>query len=168
MNRQLKHREIQQDRGHARPNETVLLLDGVVKAENIAMISRLADACGIEEICMLRSWPSSWDKIERYSRSSSRNINWRRLERWEEVEKLFPRVTTVAVEYTTESIPYYEVNVDHPCIWIFGSEKYGIGQDVLDRVDATVHIPMLGQNSSLNVACAAAAVVLDQIYRGRS
>ena len=51
-------------------------------------------------------------------------------------------------------------NTDKICL-IVGSENAGVSQDLLNISDYTIHIPMFGQNSSMNVATACAIAVFE-------
>ena len=48
---------------------------------------------------------------------------------------------------------------------ILGSENKGICQDLLDASDETIHIPMLGINSSMNVATTGCSIATYEITR---
>jgi tRNA G18 (ribose-2'-O)-methylase SpoU len=64
----------------------------------------------------------------------------------------------VALELSTRSVPLDELAVargDRVCL-VVGAENVGVSQALLDVADATVHIPMRGHNSSMNVANACA------------
>ena len=49
---------------------------------------------------------------------------------------------------------------DRLCL-VVGAEDAGVCQSLLDASDATVHIPMRGHNSSMNVASACAIATYD-------
>ena len=51
---------------------------------------------------------------------------------------------------------------------VLGAESAGVDQALLDAADATVHIPMRGHNSSMNVAnaCAIAAYEIGRRLAG--
>ncbi len=46
-----------------------------------------------------------------------------------------------------------------PVCLVLGSEKHGLGQDIVDFADAAVSIPMAGMANSLNVASTAAILL---------
>ena len=51
------------------------------------------------------------------------------------------------------SQPIYNFNtpINQNIALIVGDENFGISEDVLKLCDAVIHIPMYGQNSSMNV-----------------
>ena len=64
----------------------------------------------------------------------------------------------ISLEITSSSIDISDLSLsaaDKVCL-ILGSENTGVNQELLNASDITTHIPMLGQNSSLNVATASA------------
>jgi tRNA G18 (ribose-2'-O)-methylase SpoU len=75
----------------------------------------------------------------------------------------------VSLEITSESIDIEEfiVNGNGKICLILGSENSGVSQALLDCSDVTIHIPMLGNNSSMNVAnaCSIAAYEIIRRYR---
>ena len=69
----------------------------------------------------------------------------------------------VALELSTRSVPLHELAVapgERVCL-VLGTESAGVSQPLLDAADATVHIPMRGHNSSMNVANACAIATYD-------
>ncbi|MEO0627866.1 MAG: TrmH family RNA methyltransferase [Bacteroidota bacterium] len=50
------------------------------------------------------------------------------------------------------------VMAGHEMLWLLaGNEAHGLGQDILDRCHASAHLPMYGQNTSMNVGVAMGA-----------
>ncbi|WP_449425467.1 TrmH family RNA methyltransferase, partial [Rhodanobacter lindaniclasticus] len=71
----------------------------------------------------------------------------------------------VALELSSASIDIRDLAVaatDRICL-VPGSENRGVSQALLDRSDQTVHIPMLGAHSSMNVATACAIATFEII-----
>ena len=69
----------------------------------------------------------------------------------------------VSLELSTQSIALDTLTVapgDRICL-VVGAENTGVCQALLDASDATVHIPMRGHNSSMNVASACAIAVYE-------
>ena len=61
----------------------------------------------------------------------------------------------IALEYTNKSIPYTEFNTDQPILLLLGNEQTGLSDELLAFATTSIHLPMLGINSSMNVAMAA-------------
>jgi tRNA G18 (ribose-2'-O)-methylase SpoU len=88
-----------------------------------------------------------------------RNIELCELESVEELLDLKKEFELVAVEITSDSIPYTEYRPMRPPALVLGNEKEGISPEVLEVIDRAVHIPMYGRGSSMNVSMAAGIVV---------
>jgi tRNA G18 (ribose-2'-O)-methylase SpoU len=73
----------------------------------------------------------------------------------------------ISLEITSSSIDIRELKIhpDEKICLILGSEKEGINQDLLNISDHSIHIPMHGQNSSMNVATACAITCWQIISR---
>ncbi len=147
---------------HANRYPISLLLDGVSDIRNIAAMFRLADAARLEKIYFYRNQPDSPPKkLSRVARSTDKYVPHQLIEDFEKLHAFKHTHDLIALEITNQSIPHYEYQPkpNRPILLIIGSEKYGVSPDLLHFVDATVHIPMMGVNTSMNVACATGIVV---------
>lgn len=70
-------------------------------------------------------------------------------------------VQIIAVEKTDTSVDFREVQLapDQDVCFVFGNEKDGVSQEILEHADLVMHLPMLGHKGSLNVAVAGGAVL---------
>ena len=143
-----------------------LLAHDVDIALNVGALFRIADALGVEHLHLTGASPLPPDpKIRRTSRSAERHVAWSHaadpLETVAALKAQGWRV--VSLELSTQSIALHELAVapgDRICL-VVGAESTGVSQALLDASDATVHIPMLGHNSSMNVANACAIAVYE-------
>ncbi len=81
----------------------------------------------------------------------------------------------LALEVTSQSqslfdfsLPPAVISGQQPLCLIAGAEAHGVSQELLDHCDASVHLPMYGQNTSMNVSVALGAAIyllLDQWQR---
>jgi tRNA G18 (ribose-2'-O)-methylase SpoU len=143
-----------------------LLAHDMDLALNVGALFRIADALGVEHLHLSGSSPVPPDpKIRRTARSAERHVAWS----W----AADPLATVaalkaqgwrvVSLELSTRSIALDELPVapgDRLCL-IVGAENAGVCQALLDASDLTVHIPMRGHNSSMNVANACAIATWD-------
>ena len=156
-NRQLDHSS---HRG-AGPLPLRFLAHDVDIALNVGALFRIADALGVEHVHLSGSSPLPPDpKIRKTSRSAERHVAWSHaadpLETVAALKAQGWRI--VSLELSTRSVPLHELPVavgDRVCL-VVGAENAGVSQRLLDIADATVHIPMRGHNSSMNVANACA------------
>lgn len=135
------------------------LLDGLTDNKNIGMLFRLADAARIENIYLHQCNFSSNDKkLSRVARSTDKYVPYQIIESVETIQELKTNHQLVALEITSNSIPYSDCKINTPMILIIGSEKFGVSDPLLQLVNQSVHIPMYGVNTSMNVAVATGIV----------
>jgi tRNA G18 (ribose-2'-O)-methylase SpoU len=138
-----------------------LLAHDVDLALNVGALFRIADALGVEHLHLTGSSPRPPDpKIRRSARSAERHVAWSHaadpLAVVAQLQAQGWRV--VALELSTRSVALDGFGVapgERVCL-VLGTENAGVSQPLLDAADATVHIPMRGHNSSMNVATACA------------
>ena len=137
---------------------------------NIGSLFRIADALGVERIYLSGTSPVPPNtKIRKTSRATEKVVPFS----YEDyplqlVAKLKTQgYTIVSLEITSSSIDIRELTIarDEKVCLVLGSENTGVPQDLLDVSDVTVHIPMLGQNSSMNVATACAIAAFEIVRR---
>ena len=148
----------------AGPLPLCLLAHDMDIASNVGALFRIADALGVAHVHLSGTSPVPPDaKIRKTSRSAERHVAW------SYAADPLPTVAAlkaqgwriVSLELSTQSIDLRALSVaagDRICL-VVGAENAGVCQALLDASDATVHIPMRGHNSSMNVAnaCAIAA-----------
>lgn len=138
----------------------VLLLDGLEDHRNLGAIFRLADAGGIADIFAFDlKVKNKESRLKRVARQTTNHIKFKELERVEDVKELAKKYKPIALEYTNKSISYKNYLAGQPCMLVLGNERSGISREVLDICEVSIHIPMFGQNSSMNVAVASGIAV---------
>lgn len=150
-------------------NPIVFVVHNVRSLQNVGLFFRLADAIRAEKIYL--TGYTGYPKIENDTRREGSIIHaenqinktaiqvvpfvpW---ERCEEIPKL-PGYQIVSVEQTDQSIDYQKAEYKKPVALIFGHERTGVEDEILEKSDLIVHIPMLGMGNSHNVAMSAAIV----------
>jgi tRNA G18 (ribose-2'-O)-methylase SpoU len=145
------------------------LSDDVDSPVNVGSFFRIADALGVEKIYLAGSScvPPN-PKIKKDSRSTDKYVAYSHSD---DVRALVTQLKAdgykiVCLEITSISTSIEDFNAspgEKICL-VLGSEDKGVSQQLLDMSDATIHIPMLGTNSSMNVA-SACAIATYQITR---
>ena len=140
---------------------TILVCDGVISPANIGGLFRLCDSFGVKEVyfCGTKIDLSS-PRIKRTSRSTHLLVNYKDdLDTLEVLKQLTKQgYKPLALELTTKSKALEDLDIldkRHLALFI-GNEKTGISTKVLASIPTHVHIPMQGNNSSMNVTQAAA------------
>ena len=122
-------------------------------------VFRLADAFGCEEILFLGTTPKlNSRRLNGTSRATHKTVPYRFCE---DLETTIQNLKThgyqiIGLEITNESVPIQQQQFKNKVVLVIGSENYGIQPEVLKHLDHCVHIPMFGNNSSMNVASATA------------
>ena len=140
---------------------------------NIGSFFRIADALGVEKILLTGSSivPPNF-KIKKTSRSAEKYIPYEYFFSAVSVIEKLKRsgYKIVCLEISTDSIDLLKfelAEMDKVCL-ILGSENTGVSEELLNLSDATVHIPMLGENSSMNVASACSIATYEIIRKLQS
>lgn len=137
---------------------------------NVGSLFRIADAFGIEKIYLSGASPSPPNsKIRKTSRATEKYVPFsyednaldlvRRLKRRE--------YKIISLEITSLSTDIRDLSLSEKekvCL-ILGSENSGVSQPLLDASDEIVHIPMVGVNSSMNVATACSIATFEIVKR---
>ena len=76
-------------------------------------------------------------------------------------------VAVWALETTSDSLAYTEVEYPRPVALVLGNEALGVEREVLDLCDRMIEVPVFGYKNSLNVACTAAVVVYEILRQWR-
>lgn len=133
---------------------------------NVGSFFRIADSLGVEKIYLTGNTTVPPNpKIKKTSRSAEKYVAYEYFSNPVEViENLkLSGYKIVSLEITTKSIDLTEFQVlpaDKICL-VLGSENHGINEQILSLSDVSIHIPMLGVNSSMNVAAACAIATFE-------
>ena len=133
-----------------------LVCDNISNAPNIGSLFRIADVFGITELVFCGENISLGRRITKTSRSTEKYVK-HHVE--PNIETLIKNLKAkkeylIALEITENSIELsnFKLETNQPIILILGDENFGISPTILELCDATVHINMYGNNSSMNVA----------------
>lgn len=146
-----------------RPNQSlpfVLLCDDLRSPANLGSLFRLADALGVGHLYFLNSVPDlESNRLKRTSRSCEKQVAFSTTDKAEDLILQLKKenYTIIGLELTTTSIALNQFDAQPQKIaLILGNERHGISPELIQLADQLVHIPMQGQNSSMNVSHAAA------------
>jgi tRNA G18 (ribose-2'-O)-methylase SpoU len=159
--RQLEHEEIK--------NQTSLLplqlaCDSWADPRNVGSAFRLADAFGVAALILGGITPHPpHRRIAKTARSTHEWIPFAVAEDLPAYlrQKKQAGWLPIGLEYTSQSIDIatFTWPAGPGLILVAGAESRGIAEPVLAELTATVHLPMYGRNTSLNVATAIAAAL---------
>lgn len=149
---------------HSLKGRVHLLLDGLSSIENAGLILRSAEAAQVEKVIFLHP-QFDWDqqKLKRISRSTNEQIELEVITKNDPFDKIafFSQYQqAVALEYTNLSTGIYDFKATFPLLIVVGNEKRGISPDLLSALEKAIHIPLFGNQSSINVANAVTAALV--------
>ena len=137
---------------------------------NVGSFFRIADALGVERIYLTGASavpPNA--KLRKTSRSTEKYVPYEYAEDpMAVIERLRAqgyRILSLEITTTSTDITTFALDADDKVCLILGSESGGVPQSLLDASDACVHIPMLGVNSSMNVANACSIATFELTRR---
>jgi tRNA G18 (ribose-2'-O)-methylase SpoU len=163
MVRQLIHSEIKNNiAGH----QIVVVLDNLSSHENIGMIFRLCEAMGVSKLFLCGKTPRPVSiKAIRAARATIEKVDYEHVGSVVDcvVHLKSEDYALVGLEITNTSSPIQQTHfapTDKIGI-VIGSERSGICHEALGKCDKTVHIPMYGVNTSMNVVQALAIALYE-------
>lgn len=175
QNTQLDHEQYcQQNREHGKAKAGSLplcfLLHDLVGPENVGSIFRVADAMGVEKLYLTGSTPvPPHRKIRKTSRSTE---NTQAYVYEEDPLVVIDRLkasgyVVVSLEITSRSVDIrrLQLPLEAKVCLVLGAENHGVSQALLDVSEHTTHVPMHGENSSMNVAMACAIASFELLGR---
>jgi len=142
---------------------------------NVGSAFRLADAAGLAGLVLAGATPRPpHAKIAKTARSTVRSVPFEVTD--DPVADLRARKAAgayvIALEITDESQSLFTYELpnavragDREIVLVTGAEDHGVPPELLALCDASVHLPMAGQNTSMNVAVALGAGVYLLISR---
>ncbi len=135
---------------------------------NVGSLFRVADALGVEKIHLTGSSATPPNrKLKKTARSAEQYVPY---DYTQDPLEVIARLRAeqyqiISLELSTASIDIRDFRIasgDKICL-IIGSENQGVSQALLDASDKTVHIPMLGVNSSMNLVSACSIITFEMI-----
>lgn len=136
-----------------------ILLDGIQDDRNLGSIFRIADGARLKHIYLYNCSENFKSKnFKRTARSTQKYLSFSNID-LDQLKQLATTQSLCAIEKTNDSTPYKSIELINPTILVLGNEQFGVSQEILDLCSQCMHIPMLGVNSSLNVATALGIVV---------
>ncbi len=131
-----------------------VVCDALRTPENIGMCFRVCEGFGVEQIYLHETSPNLENRIVK--KTARNTINQIKHDYYSDFNRLVTKLkedgyTVVGIEITDKSLPIssYDFTKWNKVAFVMGNERYGIAD--LQLIDETVHIPMYGRNSSMNV-----------------
>lgn len=151
-----------------RQPDVAVVIEDVTDPHNVSAVLRSCDATGVASAHLL--YPD--DEPPKLSKGVSASAQrWLDVYRHATVDACIDALRADELQiYATYlgqgTVDLYELDLTKPCAFVFGNERLGVSDAVLERCDGRVKIPMQGMVESLNISVAA-AVTLYEMFRQR-
>lgn len=143
-----------------RTNYITVAIEDVFQMHNTSAVIRSCDAFGIQTAHLIES---------KYSEPLDKNIamgaqQWVTTPRYNTTTECIDTLRKdgykiIATSPHTDSYLLDDFKIDDKIALFFGTEKSGLSQEVLDKADGYVKIPMVGFSESLNISVSAAILL---------
>lgn len=168
MNRKLKIEELNRAdiSTYQKQDKTpvTVVLDNIRSLNNIGSVFRTSDAFAIERVilCGISAQPPHKD-INRTALGATESVEWTYFESTvNAIDELHNEgYQIMAVEQTKKStrLDEWTYNFEQPLAIVMGNEVFGVDQEVIDRCDGSLEVPMIGTKHSLNISVCAGIVL---------
>lgn len=158
-----RRRSLLLDKAAQRTRFITVVMEDLYQAHNTSAVMRSCDVYGIQDLHLVE---------QRFGKRMDREIamgaqKWVDLHRYQNTHDCLDQIKAkgyrlIATSPHESSVSLPDFKITEPVALIFGTEKEGISQEVMDRCDECLSIPMYGFTESLNVSVSA-AIVLYQI-----
>lgn len=145
-------------------NPVVLVLDNIRSAFNVGSMFRTGETAGVSEIitCGITAHPPH-PKLRKTALSATDSVPFRH---FDDIMAAIAQLKSegyviVAMETTSRSQVYTDVNYPLKVALVVGNEVTGVDTRVMEAADIIAEIPTYGIKNSLNVASAAPIVVFE-------
>ena len=134
----------------------VVIGENLRTPQNVGMSIRISEAFGVETFYLNANSPDLSNKlVQRTARNTEKNLN---ILKYDKITSLLTRLKAenyyiIALEVTqnSENIQTYNFRTHDKMALLIGSERFGIPEEALAICHKSIHIPMHGLNSSMNV-----------------
>lgn len=145
-----------------RQPDLTVFMERVHKPHNVAAVLRTCDAVGVMRA---HAVPGS-EGIPRLNHTSQGAQRWIELIRHRDTpgglnllrEQGF---RIYAAHFSDQAIDFRQPDYTRPSAIVMGTEKFGVSEQALERVDQEIIIPMAGMAQSLNVSVATALILYE-------
>lgn len=147
-----------------------IVLDNIRSVFNVGSIFRSADGAGsVEKIYLCgMTTPIDNPKLEKTALGATEMIDSEHYDTTQEAltELRERNIPIFSVELTDDAHDFQQVEYPKELALVFGHEKNGVDEEILQESDQKIFVPMRGKKESLNVANCA-SIVLYEITRER-
>ncbi len=151
---------------YAQNADIVIVCDNVELPVNAGSILRLADAFGVREVIFCGNHPAiPGRKVNKVARNVIKALNIKTnaicVEQLHDLQSKGYELVAVEITQKSHNLRTSTFRKNSKCALIVGGEIRGISNEVLELCARAVHIPMKGQNLSMNLSSALAIALYE-------
>lgn len=144
------------------PNPPVVAAWQLINPENIGNLIRLADNLGTGDVFVLGSdFHLRMSSIKKTAGLSFSNVRLHFITPDDFFARLDREYEVIAIETSEDSVNLFTQALPEKVVFLLGNERSGLPDELLQRCEKKVHIPMTGQCKSMNVSHALAVVLFE-------
>ncbi len=149
---------------NCRMKNLTILVEAVNKPHNLSAILRTCDAAGVFEANFI----CEKDEVKTFNSTAQGSQKWVKLNNYETKDSAVSDLKKKGFKLfgTTlnkSSIDYRKFDYSENVCFVLGAEKWGLSDELISNVDASIFIPMTGMVQSLNVSVAASILLFEAI-----
>jgi tRNA G18 (ribose-2'-O)-methylase SpoU len=138
------------------------LCENIRSLYNVGSVFRTSDAVRLEKLYLAgyTGYPPR-KEIDKTALGAVDSVEWEHFtDPFVAVKELKKKnIPLVALEHTSDSVPYTDFDFEFPFCLLLGNEVDGISEELVNEADFSIEIPMFGLKQSLNVSVAFGVVM---------
>jgi len=144
----------------------IIVAEELNSVENMGAILRLGDNVGCEQVFFVNEFDEiKMHKLKKTAVTSFDKIKFKFIS-FDVLDTILPSgYTKIAVDTSKDSKDLFDVDLPEKVIYVFGSERFGMTNKMLNFCDDSVFIPLGGRTFSMNVSHAVAVVLFEHLRR---
>lgn len=152
-----------------RTKHFTVVMEDVFQLHNTSAVMRSCEVFGIQELCVIE---------KRFGKTIDKEIalgaeKWVDIHRYNDNQSCISDLKAkgykiVATTPHLEASYLEDFDITKPAAIFFGTEKYGLSEDIMEQADAFIKIPMVGFTESLNISVSAAITIQNLTTRLRN
>lgn len=144
------------------PNPPIVAAWQIINPENIGNLIRLADNIGANQVFILGDdFQYRMSSIKKTAGLSYNHVSLSFMTSDDFLALLSPDSQIVAIETSEDSSNIFEVKLPENIVFLLGNERNGLPDQILEKCNQKVHIPMTGKCKSMNVSHALAVALFE-------
>jgi len=147
-----------------RTDTVVPVVEGIVNTGNVSAVMRSAEALGFHRFHVITNASDDDTQFKTSQRTSQGADKWLDVQVWEKPERCVAQLhdagyRVVVTHLDADAVPIGELDFTQRTALVFGNERDGASEALVEAADATCIIPMEGFTQSFNISVAAAVAL---------